>query len=64
MPFTTMGTKSFVFGTSMENFPEDYEYVNYRGHTVEDAIEKDHDEYVNSGGHTVDDVIEKDLDDA
>lgn len=26
MPFTTMGTKSFVYGKSMQNLDKDYEY--------------------------------------
>ncbi|OWM87375.1 hypothetical protein CDL15_Pgr022486 [Punica granatum] len=29
MPFTTMGTKSFAFGKSMENVDADYEYETY-----------------------------------
>ncbi|KAF5751365.1 hypothetical protein HS088_TW02G00378 [Tripterygium wilfordii] len=29
MPFTTMGTKSFIFGKTMENRDEDYEYESY-----------------------------------
>ncbi|KAM6584696.1 hypothetical protein CsatB_011698 [Cannabis sativa] len=29
MPFTTMGTKQFVFGKTMEGLDEDYEYENY-----------------------------------
>lgn len=29
MPFTTMGTKSFVYGKSMENLDKDYEYEVY-----------------------------------
>lgn len=29
MPFTTMGTKSFAFGKTMENLDEDYEYRTY-----------------------------------
>lgn len=41
MPFTTMGTKSFVFGTSMQSQDEDFQYRSY-DHTVDD--EKDHDE--------------------
>ncbi|TQD91695.1 hypothetical protein C1H46_022759 [Malus baccata] len=32
MPFTTMGTKSFVFGKTMENLDEDYEYESYDNH--------------------------------
>ncbi|KAI3416652.1 uncharacterized protein J3R85_015204, partial [Psidium guajava] len=31
MPFTTMGTKSFVFGKTMENLDEDYEYEAFEG---------------------------------
>ncbi|XVF46756.1 hypothetical protein PTKIN_Ptkin03bG0054000 [Pterospermum kingtungense] len=38
MPFTTMGTKSFVFGKSMESLDEDYEYVTF---DTADADEKD-----------------------
>ncbi|CAJ1972294.1 unnamed protein product [Sphenostylis stenocarpa] len=26
MPFTTMGTKSFIFGRTMKNLDEDFEY--------------------------------------
>lgn len=26
MPFTTMGTKAFVFGKTMEDLDEDFEY--------------------------------------
>ncbi|KAL3718927.1 hypothetical protein ACJRO7_003956 [Eucalyptus globulus] len=33
MPFTTMGTKSFVFGKTMENLDEDYEYEAFEGTT-------------------------------
>ncbi|GLU23056.1 hypothetical protein SLE2022_390880 [Rubroshorea leprosula] len=44
MPFTTMGTKSFIFGRSMENSGEDYEYRN-RGppmaYTLDVSYEKD-----------------------
>lgn len=40
MPFTTMGTKSFVFGKTMENLDEDYEYDTY-DHFTADAEEKD-----------------------
>ncbi|KAK6923410.1 Ribosomal protein S18 [Dillenia turbinata] len=29
LPFTTMGTKAFVFGRTMENLEEDYEYTTY-----------------------------------
>ena len=29
MPFTTMGTKSFVFGKSIENLDEDYEHETF-----------------------------------
>lgn len=29
MPFTTMGTKSFVFGTNMENKDEDFQYERF-----------------------------------
>ncbi|KDP25662.1 hypothetical protein JCGZ_24175 [Jatropha curcas] len=38
-PFTTMGTKSFVVGKSMENLDEDFEYETYN--TVDDANGKD-----------------------
>ncbi|XP_048140140.1 uncharacterized protein LOC115755305 [Rhodamnia argentea] len=31
MPFTTMGTKSFVFGKTMENLDVDYEYEAFEG---------------------------------
>ncbi|KAI6706767.1 hypothetical protein NL676_009729 [Syzygium grande] len=31
MPFTTMGTKSFVFGKTTENLDEDYEYEAFEG---------------------------------
>lgn len=31
MPFTTMGTKSFIPGKSMVDSAEDFEYKNYRG---------------------------------
>ncbi|KAF8402644.1 hypothetical protein HHK36_010733 [Tetracentron sinense] len=29
MPFTTMGTKPFIFGKTMEDLDDDYEYDNY-----------------------------------
>lgn len=29
MPFTTMGTKSFIFGKTMENLDDDYAYESY-----------------------------------
>ncbi|KAF9680574.1 hypothetical protein SADUNF_Sadunf06G0135900 [Salix dunnii] len=41
MPFTTMGTKSFVFGTTMQGQDEDFQYRSY-DHSVDD--EKDHEE--------------------
>ncbi|KAF3454250.1 hypothetical protein FNV43_RR04697 [Rhamnella rubrinervis] len=41
MPFTTMGTKSFVFGKTMENLDEDYQYDIYDDHFTADAEEKD-----------------------
>ncbi|KAI6668652.1 hypothetical protein NL676_010788 [Syzygium grande] len=34
MPFTTMGTKSFIFGKTMENLDEDYEYEAFEGRVV------------------------------
>ncbi|KAM0999209.1 hypothetical protein FF1_005943 [Malus domestica] len=40
MPFTTMGTKSFVFGKTMESLDEDYEYESYDNH-MGDADERD-----------------------
>ncbi|KAB5552693.1 hypothetical protein DKX38_010004 [Salix brachista] len=41
MPFTTMGTKSFVFGTTMQGQDEDFQYRSYE-HSVDD--EKDQEE--------------------
>lgn len=35
MPFTTMGTKQFVFGRTMENLDADYEYELYDPNFVE-----------------------------
>ncbi|XWS74016.1 hypothetical protein CRYUN_Cryun02cG0179200 [Craigia yunnanensis] len=40
IPFTTMGTKSFVFGKSMENLDEDYEYETFDSDMTADADEK------------------------
>ncbi|XP_062090467.1 uncharacterized protein LOC133796816 [Humulus lupulus] len=37
MPFTTMGTKQFVFGKTMEGLDEDYEYENFDGNVIADA---------------------------
>ncbi|KAH7542244.1 uncharacterized protein LOC125421185 isoform X2 [Ziziphus jujuba] len=36
MPFTTMGTKSFVYGKTMEDLDEDYEYETYNGQLTAD----------------------------
>lgn len=41
MPFTTMGTKSFVFGKTMENRDEDFEYEIYDSHMGADADGRD-----------------------
>lgn len=41
MPFTTMGTKSFIFGRTMENLDEDFQYETYNTDRVDDANEKD-----------------------
>lgn len=41
MPFTTMGTKSFVFGRTMENLDEDYQYETFDNSMTADADEKD-----------------------
>uniref|UniRef100_A0A2N9HMY4 Small ribosomal subunit protein bS18c n=1 Tax=Fagus sylvatica TaxID=28930 RepID=A0A2N9HMY4_FAGSY len=41
MPFTTMGTKSFVFGKTMEALDEDFEYETYDSHSSADADAKD-----------------------
>ncbi|PRQ34524.1 putative ribosomal protein S18 [Rosa chinensis] len=38
MPFTTMGTKSFVFGKTMENLGEDFEYESYDNPTADDGL--------------------------
>ena len=40
IPFTTMGTKSFVFGKSMETLDEDYEYETFDSGMNADADEK------------------------
>lgn len=37
MPFTTMGTKQFIFGKTMEGLDEDYEYENFDGNVIADA---------------------------
>ncbi|XP_071700864.1 uncharacterized protein [Rutidosis leptorrhynchoides] len=37
MPFTTMGTKHFVYGRNMENLDNDYEYEVYDHNFVDDA---------------------------
>lgn len=36
MPFTTMGTKHFVFGKTMENLDVDYAYESYNNHDFVD----------------------------
>lgn len=41
LPFTTMGTKSFVFGKTMENLDEDFEYESYDRQIIADADGKD-----------------------
>ncbi|KAL4610155.1 hypothetical protein ACB092_08G031500 [Castanea dentata] len=41
MPFTTMGTKSFVFGKTMEARDEDFEYETYDSRISADADAKD-----------------------
>eukprot|EP00257_Ricinus_communis_P021224 XP_015580655.1 uncharacterized protein LOC8288656 isoform X1 [Ricinus communis] len=38
MPFTTMGTKSFVFGKSMQDLDEDYEYESFDRRTIDDTV--------------------------
>lgn len=42
MPFTTMGTKSFLFGNSMEDSREDYEFETFddSGDTVRDVEDR------------------------
>lgn len=42
MPFTTMGTKSFLFGNSMEDSREDYEFETFddSGDTVHDVEDR------------------------
>lgn len=35
MPFTTMGTKSFVFGKTMEYLDKDYEYEVFNNPAVD-----------------------------
>lgn len=37
MPFTTMGTKSFVFGQTMESLDVDFEYESYNADIGADA---------------------------
>ena len=39
MPFTTMGTESFVYGKSMEDLDEDFEYETFDSGMVADADE-------------------------
>jgi hypothetical protein len=41
MPFTTMGTKSFVFGKTMESLDEDFEYESYDSQIIADADGRD-----------------------
>lgn len=41
MPFTTMGTKSFVFGKTMEARDEDFEYETYDRRISADADAKE-----------------------
>lgn len=41
MPFTTMGTKSFVFGRTMEDLDRDYEYEIYDSQMDADVDGKD-----------------------
>ena len=42
MPFTTMGTKAFIFGKSMEGLDEDYEYETYDNRMNDDIEVKEH----------------------
>lgn len=37
LPFTTMGTKAFQFGRTMENLEEDYEFASYQNPAMADA---------------------------
>lgn len=37
LPFTTMGTKAFQFGRTMENLEEDYEFAIYQNPAMADA---------------------------
>ena len=37
MPFTTMGPKQFIFGETMEDLDEDYEYDTYDTRNFIDA---------------------------
>jgi hypothetical protein len=37
MPFTTMGTKSFMFGQTMENLDKDFEYESYDSQIIADG---------------------------
>jgi len=41
MPFTTMGTKSFVFGKTMEARDEDFEYETYDRRISADVDDKE-----------------------
>lgn len=44
MPFTTMGTKAFVFGQTMEDLDKDYEFDGYTTRrTFVDTLEKEED---------------------
>ncbi|XP_060197690.1 uncharacterized protein LOC132626735 isoform X1 [Lycium barbarum] len=38
MPFTTMGTKQFVFGRTMEDLDADYEYEMYDPNFVDTEV--------------------------
>ncbi|XP_022880924.1 uncharacterized protein LOC111398226 [Olea europaea var. sylvestris] len=39
MPFTTMGTKQFVYGKTMEDLDEDHSYETYDRNFEEDEVE-------------------------
>lgn len=41
MPFTTMGTKQFVFGRTMEDLDEDYKFNDYRARPPIQFVEKE-----------------------
>lgn len=41
MPFTTMGTKQFMFGRTMEDLDQDYEYETYDTHSFVDEDPRD-----------------------